>query len=102
MLMLYAWRGRRQLHPGAVAATIAAVLHFCGMFVVYLSTPAELTFHLTTSAFRTMASTRVSLLVAIFFVLADLERPAPVEVPGPAAVAGRTPSRAGGVAEAVY
>jgi hypothetical protein len=61
--------------PGATISRIAAFLHFGGMVVVYLSTPATLEFHLFTSAARTMASTRMALLVGIYFLLVDLERP---------------------------
>jgi hypothetical protein len=61
------------MHPGALVAALTAMLHFCGMVVVYLSTPATLYFHLTTSATRTMASTRIALLVSMFFLLSEFE-----------------------------
>jgi hypothetical protein len=77
---------RRAVPPGATISLIAALLHFGGMVVVYLSTPATLEFHLFTSAARTMASTRMALLVGIYFLLANLERP-PSEVLGPASAA---------------
>lgn len=64
---------RRRVPLGALAATLAAVLHFGGMFVIYLSTPAELNGHLETSAVRAMNTTSVVLLMAIYFLLADME-----------------------------
>jgi hypothetical protein len=79
---------RRAVPPGAAISFIAALLHLGGMVLVYLSTPATLDFHLFTSAARTMASTRMALLVGIYFLLADLERPAskalgPAPAPAP-------------------
>jgi len=75
-LVFVAWQ-RLRPHPGATTALLTALLHFGGMLTVYLSTPATLYFHLTTSAARTMASTRIALVVALFFLLADLERTRP-------------------------
>jgi hypothetical protein len=66
---------RRPIHPGATASLIAALLYFGGMVVVYLSTPATLNYHLTTSAARTMATTRIVVLIGIYFLLVDLEQP---------------------------
>jgi hypothetical protein len=64
---------RGRLHPGALVALAASALYFAGMFVVYLSTPRDLYFHLTTSAGRTMAVVRMGLVVAVYFCLVDLE-----------------------------
>lgn len=64
---------RGRLHPGALVALSSSILYFGGMVVVYLSTPRDLYFHLTTSAGRTMAVVRMGMLVAIYFCLVDLE-----------------------------
>ena len=61
-------------------ALAASALYFAGMFAVYLSTPRDLYFHLTTSAGRTMAVVRIGLLVAVYFCLVELER-APARSP---------------------
>jgi hypothetical protein len=71
--MLFSIRHRWRIHPGARVAALTAMLHFCGMVVAYLSTPATLYFHLTTSATRTMASTRIAFLVSMFFLLSEFE-----------------------------
>ena len=73
MLLVVATIDRRRVHPGALAASLTAVLHFGGMFVIYLSTPAELHGHLETSAVRAMNTTSVVLLMAIYFLLSDME-----------------------------
>jgi hypothetical protein len=70
---LFSIRERVRLHPGAVTAALTAVLYFCGLYVIYLSSPYEFDFHLPTSATRTMASTRIALLVSMFFLLSNLE-----------------------------
>ncbi len=65
---------RRPLHLGALAGVSTAALHFAGMFLIYLSTPTGLVGHLETSAFRTMNTTRVVMLMALYFLMADMER----------------------------
>lgn len=70
---LFSIRERVRLHPGALIAALTAALYFCGLYVIYLSSPYGLDFHLGTSATRTMASARVALLVSMFFLLSGLE-----------------------------
>jgi hypothetical protein len=65
---------RLNIHPGAHIAAATAAFYSAGLYVAYLSTPLGLTFHLGTSAARTMAVAVIALLVSIFFLLADLER----------------------------
>ena len=60
-------------HRGALVAAIASVLYVCGLYVAYLGTPLDLTFHLFTSATRTMATASVSLFISMFFLLSSLE-----------------------------
>lgn len=68
------WVGQRLTLPrGALVAATASALYVCGLYVVYLSTPQDLTFHLFTSATRTMATVSVALLVSMFFLLSALE-----------------------------
>jgi hypothetical protein len=68
------YRGLK-LHGGALVAATAAILYAAGLYAVYLSTPHNiLTFYLSTSATRTMATASLALLVALFFLLSGLER----------------------------
>jgi hypothetical protein len=63
-----------KVHRGAVVAAASAALYFCGLYVVYLSSPHDaLTFYLFTSATRTMTTGSVALLVGMFFLLSGLE-----------------------------
>ena len=62
-----------KLHRGALVAATTAALYLCGLYVAYLSTPLDLTFHLFTSATRTMATASVGLFVSMFFLLSSLE-----------------------------
>ena len=71
--LFFSTRLRVRMHPGALVAAWTALLYFCGIGVVYLSTPSTLDFHLTTSAPRTMASTRIALLVSMYFLLSTFE-----------------------------
>jgi hypothetical protein len=71
--LFFSTRLRVRVHPGALVAAWMALLHFCGIGLVYLSTPSTLQFHLTTSAPRTMASTRIAFLVSMYFLLATFE-----------------------------
>lgn len=64
---------RVKAHPGALIAIVATALYFCGMYLVYLITPANLTWHLLTSATRVMVTVSLGLLITIFFLLTSLE-----------------------------
>jgi hypothetical protein len=64
---------RRTAPRGAVLAAAAAALYVAGLYGVYLSTPQDLTFHLFTSAGRTMATASWALFISVYFVLAGLE-----------------------------
>lgn len=66
---------RKAVPRGAVIAVATAVLYSVGLYVVYLSTPHDiLQFYLLTSAARTMATASMSLLVALFFLISEIER----------------------------
>jgi hypothetical protein len=41
---------------------------------VYLSTPLSLTFHLSTSATRTLTTANMALLIGVYFLLSPLEQ----------------------------
>jgi hypothetical protein len=71
--LIFSLTRRVRLESGALVAATTAVLYFCGLYVVYLTTPATLDFFLQTSATRTMATAGVALLVALFFILSGLE-----------------------------
>ena len=65
---------RLKVPPGAVIAAVTAILYFCGLSAVYLSTPHDiLPFYLLTSATRTMATTSVALFISMFFLLSAFE-----------------------------
>lgn len=64
---------RIRLHPGAAPAALGTLLYFFGLFVVYLLTPAEVTWHLLTSATRVMATVSFGLLISLFFLMSGLE-----------------------------
>jgi hypothetical protein len=72
-IVIFQWRRRLRLHPGAAVAALTAALYVCGLYAIYLSTPYNLYFHLTTSGTRTMATGTIALLVGVFFLLTDLE-----------------------------
>jgi hypothetical protein len=81
-LVVFQWRRRLKLHPGAAVAALTATLYICGLYAIYLSTPYNLQFHLTTSGTRTMTTGTIALIVGVFFLLSDLEAgEGPVEQP---------------------
>jgi len=67
---------RARLPLAALPALIAGVLYGLGIVVVYLMTPYDLTWHLTTSLDRTMLSVSSCFFVAIFWMIRRLERSA--------------------------
>src|SRR5205814_7338388 len=73
LTVMFSIRQRLTLHRGALVAAATAALYVCGLYVVYLSTPLNLTFHLFTSATRTMETANVALFVSLFFLLSSLE-----------------------------
>jgi hypothetical protein len=72
-VVIFQRRWRLKLHPGAAVAALTAALYACGLCAIYLSTPYNLYFHVTTSGTRTMTTGTVALLVGLFFLLSDLE-----------------------------
>ncbi len=64
-----------RIHAGASArfALLSSFIYFTGIFIVYLATPADLTWHLNTSATRTMQTVILGLFVATYFVLSNME-----------------------------
>ena len=72
-VVIFQRRWRLKLHPGAAVAALTAALYVCGLYAIYLSTPYNLYFHVTTSGTRTMTTGTVALLVGVFFLLSDLE-----------------------------
>jgi hypothetical protein len=65
---------RNRLPRGAVIAAATGGLYTLGLYVVYLSTPHDiLEFYLSTSAVRTMTTASMSLLVALFFLISEIE-----------------------------
>jgi hypothetical protein len=73
VIVIFLRRRKLTLHPGASVAALAAVLYVIGLFSVYLSTPYDFGFHVSTSGTRTMATASMALLVSIFFLLSSLE-----------------------------
>jgi hypothetical protein len=54
-------------------AATTALIYFAGIFCVYLATPADLNWHLSSSASRTMMTVLTALFAATFFTLQELE-----------------------------
>ena len=73
VIVIFSVCQRLKLHHGAIVAAATSALYVCGLFIVYLSTPHDVTFHLFTSATRTMATASVALFVSVFFLLSGLE-----------------------------
>jgi hypothetical protein len=72
-IVMFQRRRRLKPHPGAVVGALTATLYACGLGAVYLSTPADLGWHLSTSGTRTMMTASMAFCVSIFFLLSDLE-----------------------------
>jgi len=64
---------RRILPRECFPVLIASVLYGLGIFVVYLLTPADLSWHLGTSADRTMLPVSTGLFVVVYFIINKLE-----------------------------
>ena len=73
VIVIFSLAQRLTLHRGALVAAATAALYVGGLYIVYLSTPLDLTFHLSTSAARTMATGSLALFVSMFFLLSSLE-----------------------------
>lgn len=65
-----------KLHRGGVVAVTTAGLYVGGLALVYLSTPADLFFHLSTSATRTVTTASMAMVVGLFFLLSGFEKEA--------------------------
>jgi hypothetical protein len=72
-VVLFLGRRKLKLHPGAAVAALTALLYVCGLYAVYLSTPHNFVFHVSTSGTRTMTTASMALLVSLFFLLLTLE-----------------------------
>lgn len=64
---------KRTLPRGALVAGATAVLYMCGLYVVYLGTPADVGWLLYTSVYRTTLTACMALAVSMFFLLSSLE-----------------------------
>jgi hypothetical protein len=69
----YSVTQRVTLHRGALVAATTSALYVCGLYLVYLGTPADLNWHLATTASRTMLTACMALVVSMFFLLSGLE-----------------------------
>jgi hypothetical protein len=66
-----------RLLPSTWFPAAVALLYFCGIFVIYLGTPHDLTWHLTTSADRTMLMVLFVFLGSTFLILDAMESRGP-------------------------
>jgi hypothetical protein len=73
LTLLFSIHRRVKMPRAAALAATTALLYFCGMFAVYLSTPWSLTWHLLTSATRTMVTVSFGFLISLHFLLSALE-----------------------------
>jgi hypothetical protein len=74
VIMIFSVHQGLKLHRGALLAATTSGLYFCGLYVVYLSTPYNiLDFYLSAAGTRTMITASMALLVAVFFLLRSLE-----------------------------
>jgi hypothetical protein len=75
--MMFSIHQGLKVHRGALVAVTTSALYFCGLYVMYLSSPNyavyALPFYLFASATRTMTTASVALLVGMFFLLSSLE-----------------------------
>ena len=63
----------RRISAGVTMAITTSVLYLSGIFFIYLATPANLQWHLSTSATRTMAVVLFGLFAGIYFLLEEIE-----------------------------
>ena len=72
--MIFSAHQGLKLHRGALLAATTSGLYFCGLYVVYLSTPYNiLDFYLSAAGTRTMITAGLALFVGVFFLLYSLE-----------------------------
>ena len=72
--MIFSVHQGLKLHRGALLAATTSGLYFCGLYVVYLSTPYNiLDFYLSAAGTRTMITAGLALFVGVFFLLYSLE-----------------------------
>ena len=64
---------RVRIPPGFRLAVGTGAIYFTGMFCVYLATPADLQWHLSTSAGRTMMTVLGALFAGTFLVMVGIE-----------------------------
>lgn len=65
----------RRVSTGATMAIVTSSLYFSGIFFIYMATPANLQWHLSTSATRTMGVVLFGLFAGIYFLLQEIENP---------------------------
>lgn len=66
---------RVRIPAGFWLAVVTGFIYFTGMFCVYLATPADLQWHLSTSADRTMMTVLAALFAGTFLVMLEIEKP---------------------------
>jgi hypothetical protein len=71
--ILFSSHQKMKLHRGVLVALMTSALYICGIYAIYLSTPANLNWHLSTAGTRTMVAGTMALLVGIFFLLSSFE-----------------------------
>ena len=64
---------RVRIPAGFWLAVVTGFIYFTGMFCVYLATPADLQWHLSTSADRTMMTVLAALFAGTYLVLREME-----------------------------
>ncbi len=64
---------RVRIPPGFWLSVATGFIYFTGMFCVYLATPADLQWHLSTSADRTMMTVLGALFAGTFLVMVGIE-----------------------------
>ncbi|MFA5323780.1 MAG: hypothetical protein WC373_14005 [Smithella sp.] len=56
-----------------IPAFITAILYYCGMITIYLLTPHDINWHISTSVSRTMLTFSNCMLAGTFFILKEVE-----------------------------
>jgi hypothetical protein len=56
-----------------IPALITALVYYCGIVMIYLMTPSDLNWHLSTSVQRTMMTVSSCIIAGTYFVLKELE-----------------------------
>ena len=73
LTILFSVRSRVFKLESIVFCMSVAFVYFAGMFLIYMSTPYDLLWHISSSVYRTMMTVNLSVITANYIVLATLD-----------------------------